>query len=110
MTPAQSSLRYSVINGSRFCRRSRKERLRIQSILNLRDVDVRRRRATNYLRKKGLPDFNKATDPFLKISFESGYMGLSLRAMKRFMPLLEKGFQYGALSSHFRYLPRLRIN
>ncbi len=78
-----------------------------QSILNLRDVDERRRRATNYLRKRGLPDLDTATDQFLKISFEPGYMGLSVRAMNRFMPLLKKGFQYGALSPHYRYLPEV---
>lgn len=74
------------------------------SILGTRDFDERRKRAEKYLAKRGVENLERTCEAFLNIKFEAGYRSLSVKAMERFMPLLEHGFQYGALSPHYRYL------
>ena len=74
------------------------------SILGIRDLDESRRRAKKYLANRGVDDLEKACEAFLNIKFEAGYRSLSVKAMERFIPLLENGFQYGAISPHYRYL------
>ncbi|MGI0134723.1 MAG: type II CRISPR RNA-guided endonuclease Cas9, partial [Candidatus Micrarchaeaceae archaeon] len=75
-----------------------------QSILSVQDADQRRSRARKYLQNRGVENLDEACERFLGLAFEAGYRNLSIVAMKRFMPLLERGFQYGALSPHYRYL------
>ncbi|MGH9432350.1 MAG: type II CRISPR RNA-guided endonuclease Cas9 [Terriglobia bacterium] len=74
------------------------------SILSVRDLSLRERRAEKYLRNRSVEDVEDALERFLNITFEDGYGNLSLKAIARFMPLLERGFPYGALSSHYREL------
>lgn len=87
---------------------SREEQRKIvasaDSILGIRDFDQRRKCAEKYLAKKGVDELEKARNAFLNIKFEASYRSLSVKAMERFMPLLERGFQYGALSPHYQYL------
>jgi len=75
-----------------------------QSILSVRDADERAGRARKYLQNRGVENLDEACDRFLQIKFEAGYRNLSVTAMKRFLPLLEHEFPYGALSPHYRYL------
>lgn len=78
------------------------------SILGIRDFDEKRRRTEKYLAKKSVDNLEKACEAFLNIKFEAGYRSLSVKAMERFKPLLERGFQYGALSPHYLYLDEVR--
>lgn len=75
-----------------------------QSILSLKDADGREGRARKYLQGRGVEDLDRACGVFLEIKLEAGHRNLSETAMLRFMPLLEHGFSYGALSPHYRYL------
>lgn len=74
------------------------------SLLGIRDLDERRKRAAKYLANRGVGNLERACDVFLDFKFEAGHRNLSVKAMERFMPLLERGFKYGALSPHYRYL------
>lgn len=76
------------------------------SILSVQDVAARERRAEKYLRKKGAENLKDSLDSFLNITFEDGYGSLSSKAIARFMPLLQKGFPYGALAPHYREISR----
>ncbi len=81
-----------------------------QSILSVRDADERRRRAEKYLLKRGASDLDKGAREFLGIALEAGYASLSTSAIKRFMPLLERGFRYGALAPHYKQLNPETVN
>lgn len=80
----------------------------IKSILSVRDADARRMRARKYLGNRGVAPVDDAVEKLLAIEFEAGYASLSVKAMERFVPLLECGFRYGALSPHYRQLADAR--
>lgn len=74
------------------------------SILSVQDVAARERRAEKYLRNNGVENLKDSLDSLLSIAFEGGYGNLSPKAIARFMPLLQKGFPYGALAPHYQEL------
>lgn len=71
------------------------------SILSAEDFSTRESRAEKYLRNRGVEDLTGAVERFLNVAFEDGYGSLSCKAINRFLPLLRRGFPYGALAAHY---------
>ena len=73
----------------------------VHSILSVPDEDDRKRRATLYLKKYG---FESAGEDLARSTLEGGHMGLSLAALKKIVPFLERGVQVGAITPDYCYL------
>lgn len=73
----------------------------VHSILSVPDEDDRKRRAALYLKKYGR---ESAAEDLARSTLEGGYLGLSSAAIRRLMPFLKRGVQYGAIAADYSNL------